>query len=284
MAPCLRGGYTWFADQHLGGSETVNNIIGTAQVTGAADLISASMSGGLLADFATVMGSNAALSGGSALIIALAALTLPRSRRLQGVILGTAATVLARAFLACLPGALLNVPCLRLCGGLLILAIGLRLLVDGHSPKMQKETPGGSMKAFLMIVLADLAMSPDSVLTVASASKENPALAFLGLCVSVPIVAFGGGFISRLMGRYTPAVYAGAAILGKVAVDTVLADRLTVRFLHTPGPAMRYGAEMLVAVGFVATGMFLVRLREMRHPAVPAPHSGPFHLTGWDIR
>lgn len=262
----------------------MNNIIGTAQVTGAADLINASMSGGLLADFVTVMGSTVALSGGNALILALAALTLPPARRLQGVMLGTAAAILARMLLACLPGALLNVPCLRLCGGLLILAIGLRLVFDGHPPKMEKETSGGSMKAFLMIILADLAMSPDNILAVAGASRGNPALAFLGLCVSVPIVAFGGGLMSRLMGRYPPAVYAGAALLGKVAADTVLTDRLTARFLQTRGPAMRYGAEMLVAAGVVAAGIFLVRLREMRHPPIPAPHSGPFHLTGWDIR
>ncbi len=262
----------------------MNNIIGAAQVTGAADLMNSCINGGLLTDFVTVMASNVALSGGNALIIALAALTLSPARRLQGVILGTVAAVLARVLLACLPGALLNVPCLRLCCGLLILAIGLRLLFDGHSPEMAKETPGGSMKAFFMIILADLAMSPDSVLAVAGASRGNPALAFLGLCVSVPIVAFGGGLMSRLMGRYPPAVYAGAAILGKVAVDAVFADRLTLRFLHAPGPAMRYGAEMLVAAGVVATGIFLARLREMRHPPVPAPHSGPFHLTGWDMR
>ena len=270
--------------QGRGDSETVTNIISAAEITGAADLMNAYMSGGFLADFVTVMASSMALSGGNALIIALAALTLPPARRLQGVVLGTVAAILARVLIACLPAALLNVPCLKLCCGLLILTIGLKLILDGHSPQEKKEVSGGSMKAFLMIVLADLAMSPDNILAMAGASTGNPALAFLGLSFSIPMVAFGGGVMSRLMGHYPPAIYAGAAILGKVAADTVLADPLTLRLLHAPGPALRYGAEMLVAVGVVAAGIFLVRLREMRHPPVPAPHSGPFHVTGWDIR
>lgn len=270
--------------QERGGSETVTNIISAAEITGAADLMNAYMSGGFLADFVTVMASSMALSGGNALIIALAALTLPPARRLQGVVLGTVAAILARALIACLPAALLNVPCLKLCCGLLILVIGLKLILDGHSPQGKKEVSGGSMKAFLMIILADLAMSPDNILAMAGASTGNPALAFLGLSFSIPIVAFGGGFMSRLMGHYPPAIYAGAAILGKVAADTVLADPLTLRLLHAPGPALRYGAEMLVAVGVVAAGILLVRLQDMRHPPVPAPHSGPFHVTGWDIR
>jgi len=262
----------------------VTNIISAAQITGAADLINAYMNGGLLADFVTVVASNMALSGGNALIIALAALTLPPARRIQGVVLGTAAAILARVLIACLPVALLNVPCLKLCGGLLILVIGLKLIFDGHSPQEMKQAPVGSVKAFLTIILADLAMSPDNIIAVAGASTGNPALAFLGISISIPIVAFGGGVMSRLMGHYPPAVYAGAAILGKVAADAALADPLTLRLLHTPGPATRYGAEMLVAVAAVAAGILLVRQREMRHPPVRAPHSGPFHVTGWDIR
>lgn len=272
--------YHWRGD-----SKTVTEIIGTAQITGAAELVNAYLSGGFLADFVTVIAANLALSGDNAVIIALAALTLPPSKRPRGIFFGTIAAVFARVLVACLPATFLNAPCMRLSGAFLVLVIALKLIHDNHSPgEEQERTPAGLTRAIVMILLADLAMSPDNILAVASAGRGNPALAFLGLSVSIPVVAFGGDIVARLMQRCPAAVYAGAAILGKIAADMVLADPLILRFLHAPGPEMRYGTETIIAVGVVVAGMFLAGLREMRHPPLPASRPGPFYVGGWDMR
>jgi predicted tellurium resistance membrane protein TerC len=179
---------------------------------------------------------------------------------------------------------LLNVPYMKLCGGLLILCIAVKLLLDKDAEPEEKETSGGLLKVIGVILLADLVMSVDNVLAVAGASKGNPALLFLGLGLSIPIVAFGSGIISRLMGRFPFIIYIGSAILGKVAAEMILADPLTLKFIHQPGAAVRYSAEIILALGVVGAGMLWARARELRQQPVPDDNSGPFYVAGWDIR
>jgi YjbE family integral membrane protein len=262
----------------------MTSIIGTAQITGAADLISAYLSGGFLFDFVTVVVANIMLSGDNAVVIALAARSLPPRKRIRVILLATVGVILMRVLLTYFAAMLLVLPCVRLTGGILVLFIALKLLLDRGPEEEERQTSGGTLRMIGVILLADLAMSLDNILAVAGASKGNPALLFLGLGVGIPIVAFGSGIVSRLMTRYPAIIYAGCAILGKIGSEMILTDPLALRLMHAPGPAIRYGTEAAVALGVVATGIFLIRLRDTRHPPLPAHDQGPFHVTGWDIR
>jgi YjbE family integral membrane protein len=262
----------------------MTDLISTAQITSAIDLINAYMSGGFLVDFVTVMVANIVLSGDNAVVIALAARSLPPARRVQGIVFGTVAAIFLRIILTYFATMLLNVPYMKLCGGLLILGIAVKLLLDKDAEPEGKETSGGLLKVIGVILLADLVMSVDHVLAVAGASRGNPALLFLGLGLSIPIVAFGSGIISRLMGRFPFIIYIGSAILGKVAAEMILADPLTLKFIHQPGAAVRYSAEIILALGVVGAGMLWARARELRQHPVPDGNSGPFYVAGWDIR
>jgi len=149
----------------------MTDLISTAQITSAMDLINAYMSGGFLVDFVTVMVANIVLSGDNAVVIALAARSLPPARRVQGIVFGTVAAIFLRIILTYFATMLLNVPYMKLCGGLLILGIAVKLLLDKDAEPEGKETSGGLLKVIGVILLADLVMSVDNVLAVAGARQ-----------------------------------------------------------------------------------------------------------------
>ena len=217
------------------------------------------------------------------MVIALAARSLPTKMRFRGIVFGTIAAIIMRVILTYFAAMLLNVPYMKLIGGLLILGIAVKLLLDKESEHEEKGTSGGLLKVIGVILLADLVMSVDNVLAVAGASKGNPALLFLGLGLSIPIVAFGSGIISRLMGRYPVIIYIGSGILGKVAAEMILADPLTLRTIHAPGAFTRYAVQITFALGVVGAGMLWLKMRHAKErPAVAV--SSPFSMAGWDIQ
>jgi YjbE family integral membrane protein len=258
-------------------------FLAAAHITSAFDIINAYLGGGFLVDFCTVIIANLVLSGDNAVVIALAARSLPPNRRLQGIVFGTVAAIIMRVILTYFAAMLLNVPYMKLVGGLLILGIAVKLLLDKDSEHEEKATSGGLMKVIGVILLADLVMSVDNVLAVAGASKGNPALLFLGLGLSIPIVAFGSGIISRLMGRFPIIIYIGAGILGKVAAEMILSDPLTLRMIQVPGAFTQYAVQTIFALGVIGAGMMWLKMRHAKEQRPAAQASSPFSMTGWDL-
>lgn len=261
----------------------MTDMFAAVQATTAGDIINAYLSGGFLGDFVTVIMANLILSSDNAVVIALAARSLPAKRRIQGIILGTIAAIVVRIILTYCAAMVFTIPYMKLIGGLLILGIAVKLLLDKDSEHQEKEPSGGLLRVIGIILLADLAMSGDNVIAVAGASKGNPALLFLGLGISIPLVAFGSGIVSRIMARFPVVIYVGAGILGKVAAEMILADPLIVRIIHSPGSITRYAVETVLACFVIGTGMLWIKMREAKsRPAITG--SNPFYVTGWDIR
>ncbi|MBP1747680.1 MAG: integral rane protein, YjbE family [Deltaproteobacteria bacterium] len=258
-------------------------FLAAAHITSAFDIINAYLSGGFLVDFCTVIVANLVLSGDNAVVIALAARSLPPKMRIYGIVLGSIAVIIMRVILTYFAAMLLNVPYMKLIGGLLIAGIAIKLLLGKDPGHQEKAASSGLLKVIGVILLADLVMSVDNVVAVAGASRGNPALLFLGLGLSIPIVAFGSGIISRLMGRFPIIIYIGAGILGKVAAEMILTDPLTMRMIHAPGAAMRYSVQIIFALGVVGAGMFWLKMRHAKERPTPAV-SSPFSLGGWDLQ
>src|ERR1051325_7165145 len=79
------------------------------------------------------------LAGDNALVIAMAVRSLPPKERRVGILCGAAAAVALRVALTFVAGQLLNVSCVQLAGGLLVIWIALKVLRGGGEPL--KETP-----------------------------------------------------------------------------------------------------------------------------------------------
>src|SRR5437868_11537007 len=77
------------------------------------------------------------------------------------------------------------------------------------------------LQAALQITVADLSMSLDNVLLVASIARQNPALLFIGLTFSVLFMGLAANYVARLIQRYHWINYIGLGIILYVAVSMI---------------------------------------------------------------
>ena len=176
------------------------------------------------------------LGGDNAIVIALACRHLPENLRFKGIIWGTVGAIIVRILLIAFAVTLLTLPCLKIIGGVLLLWIGTKLLLNEDAG--DEEIDGGEqlLSAIKTIILADLVMSIDNVIAVASAAEQAHAdhklvLVVFGILVSIPIVIWGSSVILRFMDRVPAIVTIGAGLLGylggaMIASDTSLAALL----------------------------------------------------------
>lgn len=198
------------------------------------------------------------LAGDNALIIAMAVRQLPKRERRLATILGAVGAVVMRVALTFVASRLLNVEFLKLAGGLFVLWIALKVLVDASEPPESVAAPGRLMMAVWYVMFADLTMSVDNILAIAGASRGNLGLIVFGLAVSIPFVVLSSNLLAGLMNRYPALVYLGAGILGKVAGDMVLTDAFVARTL-APSATVNVIVDGVLAVGLIVTGLVLCR-------------------------
>ena len=167
------------------------------------------------------------LSGDNAVVIALAARSLPPQQQRKAILIGAGFAILLRVVLTLVAAKLMQLPFLHLAGGLLLLWIGVGLLKgeSNDAADSQQQAGSGSMAvAIRTIVLADLVMSLDNVIAVAATAGGDFVLLMFGLAVSIPLMIFGSTLMIKLMERYPWIVPAGAALIGWVAGETIAGD------------------------------------------------------------
>jgi YjbE family integral membrane protein len=206
------------------------------------------------------------LAGDNALVIAMAVRSLaPRERRI-GTICGAALAVAMRVALTFVAARLLDIQFLKMAGGLLVLWIAAKVLVDASDPPDSVPVPKKLVRAIWFIAFADLTMSTDNIIAIAGASNGHIELIVFGLCLSIPFVVLSANLLASLMDRFPIIIYLGAGILGRVGGDMVLTDGFITRTLH-PSDALRYVVEGIVAVGLMVGGKIYCDRRRCRKPA-----------------
>jgi len=200
------------------------------------------------------------LAGDNALVIAMAVRSLPRRQRRIGTACGAALAVVLRIVLTAMAARLLSIQYVELAGGLFVLWIAVKVLVDASDPPESTPAPKRLLTASWYVVFADLTMSTDNILAIAGASRNHVGLIVFGLCLSIPFVVFSSNLLADLMDRYPATIYLGAGILGKVGGDMVLSDPFLVRLLHA-GNELRFAVDAVLVVAILLTGHLIVRAR-----------------------
>ena len=198
---------------------------------------------------------NIILSGDNAVVIALAARSLPPHQQKKAVVWGSGAAVVLRILLTVVAAKLLELSFLQIIGGCLLLWIGFQLLSDEEEEEGESAVHNGLMAAVRTILIADLVMSLDNVIAVAAAAHGNVLLLILGLAISIPLVIFGSTLMIKLMERFPVIVLLGAALIGWVGGETIANDAA----LHdyaVAHPALHYVAAALGAILVVAAGKY----------------------------
>ncbi len=203
------------------------------------------------------------LAGDNAVVIALAVKNLHGKQRRIGIIFGAGAAVALRVVLTFFVAQLLQISFVKLLGGILILWIAVKLLVEGAPEEKFKKEAITFLQAIRIIVLADIIMSTDNILAVAGACKGNFFLLLFGLALSIPFVVFTSSLLSKLMDKYPIIVYIGAAVLGRVGGEMIITDPFTVKLIE-PGKVLQYSVEVIGAVGVIVVGKLYMRWKISR--------------------
>src|SRR2546426_410773 len=160
-----------------------------------------------------IIGVNIILSGDNAVVIALAARSLPPKQQTQAIIWGSGAAIVMRILLTLFAVALLTLPWLKIVGSLLLFWIGVKLLVP-EDDDAEIEASTQLLSAIKTILIADLVMSLDNVIAVAAAAGGSILLLILGLAISIPLVIFGATLLLKLMERFPVIITIGGAVIG----------------------------------------------------------------------
>lgn len=191
------------------------------------------------------------LAGDNAIVIALAARTLPRDLQKRAIVWGTVGAIAVRILMTVVVVWLLQLPGLRSIGGALLLWIAYKLLAADESAGDHEVTDEGGGRrrtefwdALRTIVIADAVMGLDNVLGVAGAAKGSYLLVVLGLAISIPIMIWGSTMILKWVERFPVIIYVGAAVLVWTAASMIfhepwvavaLEDQTALRWLLSVG-------------------------------------------------
>jgi len=165
------------------------------------------------------------LAGDNAIVIALAARSLPKDVQRRAIVWGTAGAIVVRASLTAAVVWLLQIPGLMAAGGALLAWIAYRLLaVEDADSGPQVAATAGFWPAMRTIVVADAVMGLDNVLGVAGAAHGNVLLVMLGLGISIPIVVWGSTLVLGCLERFPALQYLGGAVLAWTAARMVTGE------------------------------------------------------------
>ncbi len=203
---------------------------------------------------------NVILSGDNAVVIAMAARSLPAEQQKKAVFWGSAAAILLRIILTLIAAEMMRWPYLKIIGGLLLLYIGIGLLSgDDDEGGAEHRGQGNLMHAVRTILVADLVMSLDNVLAVAAAAKGNVPLLVIGLALSIPLIIFGSTLLMKVMERFPVIITLGAALLGYLAGEMMITDPATVQQFGAQSHTVAIAAGLVGATLVVTLGKLMQR-------------------------
>jgi YjbE family integral membrane protein len=165
------------------------------------------------------------LGGDNAIVIALACKNLPAKQRKLGIFYGALGAIFLRVIMVFFATTLLLISGLKIVGGILLLWIGIKLVLDSNKVNdITVKSEKNLFAAIKTIIVADFVMSLDNSVAIAAAANGNIYLVVFGLLLSVPIIIWGSGIILKLIDKYPVIIYLGSALLGWIAGDMIQTD------------------------------------------------------------
>ncbi len=221
------------------------------------------------------------LAGDNAIVIALAARSLPPNLQKKAIIWGTVGAIVVRSTMTVAVVWLLQIPGLMLIGGLGLLWIAYKLLADTGDGEHQGPVASTFWGAMKTIVVADALMGIDNVLGVAGAAQGSFDLVIIGLLISVPIVVFGSTLVLKLVDRFPIIIKLGAAVLAFTAAKMIVSEELldpiyggpaTLASAETLHTIAQWATYALAVAGVLGAGWWAGRRTDARDDRNPLPN------------
>lgn len=188
---------------------------------------------GGLAKLGQIIVGDLTMAGDNVVIMGSLASGLPERDRKRVLMLGVAMALAFLIIFAVLATQLLKITGLVFAGGLLLLWVAYNMWAELHPRQTvvcdDPDTPEIEgpprtktfLQAAIQITIADLSMSLDNVLLVASIARDNPALLVIGLTFSVLFMGFAANYVARLIQRYHWINYIGLAVILYVGCNMI---------------------------------------------------------------
>ena len=186
-----------------------------------------------LANLGQIIIGDLTMAGDNVVIMGSLASGLPARDRRKVLLFGVGMALVFLIGFALLATQLLKITGLIFAGGLLLLWVAYNMWREMHpTPSVVADDPATAevegppasktiLQAAIAITIADLSMSLDNVLLVASIARENPALLFIGLTFSVLFMGLAASYVARLIERYRWINYVGLAVILWVAGNMI---------------------------------------------------------------
>jgi YjbE family integral membrane protein len=210
------------------------------------------------------------LAGDNAIVIGLAARNLPKEHQKKAIIGGTVGAIAIRASATFVVVWLLELPALLLAGGIVLIWIAYKLLVDKKDHDIQAKNQ--LWPAIRTIIIADAVMGFDNVIAVAGASHGSFLLVIMGLLISIPIVVWGSTLFIHWMEKLPWIMYVGSGVLAFTAGKMLTGDPLVIDWF-TANPVLKWVLLVFITGGVLLAGL----LKKMRGSFVSIDSDG--HLS-----
>lgn len=202
---------------------------------------------------------NIVLSGDNAVVIAIACRKLTPAHRKKAIFWATGLAIIVRIIATALAVYLLQIPYLYLVGGLILIWISYKLLLEDEN-EGEIHASDNLVQAVRTIVIADIMMGLDNVLAIAGAAGGDLMLIILGLLISIPIMVFGSQLILKAMERFPWLVYFGSGVLAWAAAKMIFEEKAI-----APWMAGRDYVEAVAKIAIVAAVLLLGYLQRKRN-------------------
>ena len=210
------------------------------------------------------------LSGDNIGVIALATKNLPADHAKKVSLIGISGAIGLRVIFACIITLIMSIQWLpiRLVGGIILVKITwdfIRPECVGNDCKVKKaDTFWG---AVAVIIIADISMSLDNVIAIASAANGDVLLIVFGILINIPIIFFGSRYVASLMRNHPIVIYIGGAILAHTSLKMILEDNLTIKYLGLPD-TISFMVPWIFAIGTLIYGYFTIRRSNKLKPVL----------------
>lgn len=208
------------------------------------------------------------LSGDNALVIGTAAAGLPRRQRLLAILFGGFAAIVLRIGFSLISTVVLNLPWIQTIGGVILLIIAIRLLMDRTAETHETHGQQRQMKqslwmAILTILFADLTMSLDNILAVGAIANGNLLLLTIGVLLSVALLLVSSVIISELVERLSWLIDIAAFVLAWTA-GNMIHDDLKQNVVHFAQLHWSPLVLPIIAIVIILLADILLRIRNHR--------------------
>jgi YjbE family integral membrane protein len=202
------------------------------------------------------------LAGDNAIVIGLAARSLPKEMQKKAVLGGTAGAVIIRIIATMLVVSLLKIPFLLAIGGVLLIWIAYKLLVqeDAHGDIKAGSTLWAAIRT---IIIADAAMGLDNVIAVAGAAHGDYFLVVLGLLISIPIIVWGSTLFIKIIEKYQWIIYIGSGVLAYTAAKMITHEKEFESFF-TSNPVFTWIFIATMVVLIIVAGVWTNAIKSRR--------------------